>query len=158
MLKKYKMLILKLESFRDLTLLFIRIILAYGFYTPAMLKWQDIGSITEWFGSLGIPFPQLNAYLAATTEISGVVLLTLGLFTRIISIPLIFVMIVAIVTVHIGNGFEAGNNGFEIPLYYILMLLILLINGAGKLSFDHLIFKNLFNKERTGAQLSALPN
>jgi putative oxidoreductase len=71
------------------------------------------------------------------------VLLTIGLANRIISIPLIIVMIVAIVTVHWGNGFEAGNNGFEIPLYYILMLLVILINGAGKFSIDYLIGKRL---------------
>lgn len=56
-----------------------------------------------------------------------------------ISIPLIITMVVAIVTVHLSNGFEAGNNGFEIPLYYMLMLFALLINGAGKLSVDHII-------------------
>ena len=139
MLQRYKTLIAKLNNLEDLTLLFIRLILAYGFYTPAMLKWQDIGSIAEWFKGLGIPFPELNAYLSTSTEIAGVVLLLLGLLTRFISIPLIFVMMVAIVTVHVGNGFEAGNNGFEIPLYYILMLLVLLINGAGKFSLDNFL-------------------
>ena len=52
-------------------------------------------------------------------------------------------MLVAIVTVHMGNGFEAGNNGFEIPLYYILMLFILVVNGAGKISIDNLLSKRL---------------
>ncbi len=98
-----------------------------------------MGSIIDWFRDLGIPFPALNAYLSASTEMSGVILLTLGLANRIISIPLIFVMIIAIVTVHLGNGFEAGNNGFEIPLYYILLLLVILIYGAGKFSADKLI-------------------
>jgi len=149
MLSKYKTLVAKLNNLEDVTLLFIRLILAYGFYTPAMLKWQDIGSIAEWFGSLGIPFPTLNAYLSASTEIAGVFLLLLGFLTRFISIPLIFVMIVAIVTVHLGNGFEAGNNGFEIPLYYILMLLVLLINGAGKFSLDNFLSNKIFNRTKT---------
>lgn len=131
----------KLEGFKDLALLFLRLILAYGFYTPAMMKWGNISGIAEWFVSMGIPFPTLNAYLAATTEISAVILLPLGLATRIISIPLIITMVVAIITVHISNGFEAGNNGFEIPLYYILMLFVLLINGAGRISIDNLISK-----------------
>ena len=55
-------------------------------------------------------------------------------------------MLVAIVTVHLGNGFEAGSNGFEIPLYYLLMLFALLINGAGKISLDNLIIRNLESK------------
>lgn len=122
------------------SLLFARLVVAYGFYEPAMMKWADIGAIAEWFGSIGIPLPMLNAYMAATTEITGVVLLTLGLFTRLISIPLMVVMVVAIVTVHLPNGFGAGNNGFEIPLYYLLFLAIFASFGAGKFSLDHLIF------------------
>jgi putative oxidoreductase len=130
-----------LSNLSDLPPLFFRLILAYGFYGPAMMKWKNIGNVAEWFGSLGIPVPTLNAYLAASTEMAGVVLLALGLGTRLISIPLIFTMIVAIVTVHLGNGFEAGDNGFEIPLYYILMLFSLFVNGAGKFSLDNLLAK-----------------
>ena len=128
------------EYSKSLALLFARLTIAYGFYEPAMMKWKDIGSVAEWFGSMGIPFPTLNAYMAASTEILGVVLLTLGLLTRAISIPLIVVMIVAIVTVHLPNGFSAGNNGFEIPFYYMLFLLTFLSHGAGKFSLDRLIF------------------
>ena len=108
-----------------------------------MMKWGNINGIAEWFGSMGIPLPTLNAYLAASTEMAAVILLPLGLATRFISIPLMITMVVAIVTVHLGNGFEAGNNGFEIPLYYMLMLFALLVNGAGKISLDHLISRRL---------------
>ncbi len=132
----------KFNKLNDLPLLFIRLILAYGFFNPAMMKLKNINSIAEWFGSIGIPFPTLNAYLATGTEVLGVILLTLGLFTRLISIPLIITMIVAIVTVHLESGFEAGNNGFEIPLYYIIMLFTLVVYGSGKISLDHLLFKN----------------
>ncbi|BAF73288.1 HvfX family Cu-binding RiPP maturation protein [Sulfurovum sp. NBC37-1] len=125
---------------QSLSLLLARLAVAYGFYEPAMQKWSDIGAIATWFGSMGIPFPTLNAYMAATTEITGVVLLTLGLFTRLISLPLMVVMIVAITTVHLAHGFSAGDNGFEIPLYYMLFLSIFASFGAGKFSLDHLIF------------------
>ncbi len=128
------------EYLKALSLLFARLIIAYGFYEPAMNKWSDIGSVAQWFGSMGIPFPLLNAYMAASTEIVGVILLTLGFMTRIISIPLIVIMIVAIFTVHLPHGFSAGNNGFEIPLYYMLFLLMFVSNGAGKFSLDRLIF------------------
>jgi putative oxidoreductase len=134
----------KFSKLKDLPLLFTRLILAYGFFNPAMMKLKDIHSIAEWFGSINIPFPTISAYLATGTEVLGVLLLSLGLFTRIISIPLIITMIVAIVTVHLGSGFEAGNNGFEIPLYYIVMLFTLLVYGGGKISLDYLLFKNIF--------------
>ena len=122
------------------SLLFARLAVAYGFYEPAMMKWNDIHATAEWFASMNYPLPLLNAYAAATTEITGVVLLTLGLFTRLVSIPLIIVMIVAITTVHLPHGFSAGDNGFEIPLYYMIFLLIFLSHGAGRFSLDHLIF------------------
>lgn len=139
----YQKLVTQVKSMKDLPLLFFRLVLAYGFYGTAMMKWQNIDGVAEWFGSLGIPMPTLNAYLAASTEIAGVVLLTLGLATRFISIPLMITMLVAIFTVHLGNGFEAGNNGFEIPLYYLLMLFSLMISGAGRISLDHFISKKL---------------
>lgn len=131
------------EKLKSIVLLGIRGVLAYGFYGPAMMKAKDVSSITEWFESMGMPFPALNAYLSTITEVMGFVLLALGLGMRIITIPLIIVMIVAITTVHIENGFNASDNGFEIPLYYILMLLTLLVYGSGKLSLDYLIDKKI---------------
>jgi len=128
------------DFFKPLSLLLARLMIAYGFYEPAMNKWSSIENVAQWFGSMGIPFPLLNAYMAATTEIVGVVLLTLGLFTRLISVPLIVVMIVAIVTVHLPHGFSAGDNGFEIPLYYMLFLFVFFTSGAGKFSLDRFIF------------------
>ena len=47
------------------------------------------------------------ALLATTTELAGAILLTFGLFTRLISIPLIITMLVAIFTVHLPNGWQA---------------------------------------------------
>ena len=127
----------------DLPPLFFRLILAYGFYEPAMRKISNINAIAEWFAGMNYPLPTLNAYMATFTEASGFILLFLGLGTRIIAIPLSVVMVVAITTVHLGNGFEAANNGLEIPLYYLLMLFSLMVTGAGKYSVDALIEKRL---------------
>ncbi len=126
---------------QNLALLLLRLVLAYGFYGPAMMKWHDMQAIGDWFKTLGYPFPYLNAYLAGITEILGVVLLLLGLGTRMISLLLIFVMFIAITTVHLRHGFEAENNGFEIPLYYAVMLFTLFAYGAGKYSLDYYLKK-----------------
>ncbi len=131
-----------LNKLQSVSLLFLRLILAYGFYEPAMNKWNDIGAVAGWFESMGLPLPTLQAYMAASTELAGVVLLTLGLFTRLISIPLMVVMTVAITMVHLGNGFSSGDNGFEIPLYYFLMLFVLVAHGAGKFSIDAFMHRN----------------
>lgn len=129
------------SNFQSIALFFARITVAYGFYEPAMKKWQGMENVAAWFGSMGIPFPTINAYMAATTETLGVVLLTLGLFTRLISVPLIVVMLVAIFLVHFQHGFSAGSNGFEIPLYYLLFLMVFTSFGAGKISLDNFLFK-----------------
>jgi len=151
------------EYTKSAGLLLLRLILAYTFFGPAMMKLNDIGSIVQWFEYMGIPFPTLNAYMATGTEVVGVVLLTLGLLTRFISVPLIVIMFVAIATVHGQNGFAFVNeaisftdayvngeqvsgtiialqNGYELVLYYILMLFVLVGNGAGAFSVDRLIF------------------
>lgn len=129
----------KLGNLKDLPPLLFRLILSYGFYGPATKKLGNVDQIAQWFDSMNFPFPTLNAYLATAAETGGFVLLFLGLATRIITIPLMIVMLVAIFTVHIGNGFSAGNNGFEIPLYYLLMLISLFITGPGKFSIDSII-------------------
>lgn len=129
------------ERTKDLSLLFVRLLLAYGFLNPAMMKIKNFDSIVEWFDSMGLPFPMVNAALATATESFGVILLTLGLGIRFISIPLIIVMVVAIVSVHLNNGFEASENGFEIPLYYIGMLITLFSFGSGKFGLDYWIVK-----------------
>ncbi len=144
--EKYIVLTDNLSKIKDIPLLLIRFVLAYGFYMPAKMKWSNIEGIIQWFEGMGMPFPALNAYLAASTEAAGVVLLILGLGTRLISIPLMIVMLVAIGTVHWSNGFEAGSNGFEIPLYYLIMLFTLFIIGPGRISVDEWIRSGLKKK------------
>jgi len=154
------------ENLQSVALLLVRFILAYTFFAPAMMKWADIGATASWFEYMGIPLPTLNAYMAAGTEMAGVVLLTLGLFSRLISIPLLITMFVAIATVHGTNGYNvisetlqwtdayingeevAGTvvflqNGYENVLNYIAMLLVIVSFGPGKLSLDQLIKKKM---------------
>lgn len=150
----------------DAALLVLRVILAYTFYTPAMAKFSNIEATAGFFAYLEIPLPTLSAYMAAGTELIGAVLLVFGFLTRFISIPLLFIMIVAIVTVHGVNGFHVimpGDaftwenpyvngtavkgtvvvlqNGYEMVMYYMAMLMVLMSQGAGRLSLDHLLFK-----------------
>jgi putative oxidoreductase len=129
-----------LNYFQSLALFFARVAVAYGFYKPASMKWADIDATAIWFSKLGIPFAYFFTLLTASFEIIGVVLLSFGLFTRFISVPLIVILSVAIGTVHLNNGFSVASNGFEIPLYYIIFLTIFASIGAGKFSIDHILF------------------
>lgn len=127
--------------FSSISLLFARLIIAYGFYEPALNKLKDINGMASWYASIGIIYPTLSAYLSGIFEALGVVLLALGLFTRLISVPLIFIMIVAIYSVHFSHGFSSASNGFEIPLYYAMFLFIFFTQGAGAFSLDKILFE-----------------
>jgi putative oxidoreductase len=108
---------------------------------PAIQKLKNFDAVVQWFGSLGIPFPYFSALLSSTVEVMGIACLFLGLLTRLMAIPLMFLLLVAIFTVHWSHGFSAAANGFEIPAYYFLMLLALFIFGPGGVSIDTIIKK-----------------
>lgn len=80
------------------------------------LGWMKPTEATvQWFGNpdwgLGMPFPELMAFLAGWSEVGGAILLAIGLATRWISIPLMTTMVVAVVTVHWQNGWLAIASG-----------------------------------------------
>jgi putative oxidoreductase len=91
--------------------LFLRLYLAPIFIQAGWNKLSNFDSTVQWFGNadwgLGLPFPELLAALASGAEFFGGWLLLLGLFTRLISIPLMVTMLVAAFSVHIENGWLA---------------------------------------------------
>lgn len=101
----------RLQYLEGLAPLAIRLYLVPVFWMAGSQKIAGMDSTIEWFGNsdwgLGLPFPSLLAHLAAYTEAVGAVLLLVGLATRWISIPLMVTMLVAIFTVHWGNGWAA---------------------------------------------------
>ncbi|WP_294951435.1 DoxX family protein [Sulfurovum sp.] len=127
---------------RNIVLLLARLAIAYGFSLPALMKIENIDSTAKWFRSISIPFPDFTAYLVTGIETLGIVLLVLGLFTRYISLLLGFIMIGAILFVHGSNGYSITANGMEIPIYYLLFLMIFVSYGPGKFSLDSLFFKD----------------
>ena len=126
---------------KHIVLLVARLVIAYGFVVPALVKINDIQGTASWFESVSIPFSTFFAYMVSGVESIGIVLLTLGLFTRYISVMLSFVMIGAILFVHLPHGFSAANNGFEIPLYYFIFLMLFATFGAGRYSLDRVLFE-----------------
>jgi uncharacterized membrane protein YphA (DoxX/SURF4 family) len=100
-----------LKHFDGLASLALRLYLIPIFWMAGTHKYQSFADTVDWFGNtdygLGLPFPWLMAFLATSTELVGAILLTLGLATRWISIPLMITMIVAAITVHLPNGWQA---------------------------------------------------
>lgn len=101
----------RLAHLNGIATLALRLFLAPVLWMAGMNKFTSFDSTVEWFGNsdwgLGLPLPGLMAGLATATELVGAVLLTLGLFTRLITLPLIFTMLVAIASVHWENGWQA---------------------------------------------------
>ncbi|OUL56830.1 DoxX family protein [Pseudoalteromonas ulvae] len=65
-------------------------------------------NVVNWFGNtewgLGLPFPDLLAFMAGWSEFLGGWLLLIGLMTRLVTIPLMITMVVAATTVHWNHG------------------------------------------------------
>lgn len=89
----------------------LRLYLAPIFWMAGTSKFNSFEDTAAWFGNsewgLGLPFPELMAFLATSTEIAGAIMLVLGFGVRWVSIPLMFTMIIAIVSVHWVNGWQA---------------------------------------------------
>jgi putative oxidoreductase len=124
------------ENSGDWALLAMRLTLAFGFFDPSVKKFENIRGTAEWFGTMHIPLPTISVLLTATFEFVGFFLLMLGFFVRYISVPLMFIMVVAIFAAHFGNGFAAENNGYEVPFYYLVMLFVIFSKGPGRFSID----------------------
>ncbi len=91
--------------------LLLRLFLAPVFFAAGWQKLMHFEATVSWFGNadwgLGLPLPWLLAVLAIMTELVGGVLLLLGLATRLVTVPLIITMLVAIASVHWQHGWFA---------------------------------------------------
>lgn len=86
----------------------LRIYLAPIFILAGWGKLNNLESTAYYFGEyLGLPFPDLMAFLAATTEFFGGIAILIGIATRWFSFPLMITMLVAATTAHWTNGWHA---------------------------------------------------
>lgn len=132
----------RLENYgTSASLLFIRIVLAFVFIPAGWGKLNNLERTTGFFEYLGIPFPALQAPLVAGVEFLGGLLLLLGLASRWASIPLAFIMIVAIATAHWGDMDSAWDLLSMADFLYIAMFTVLITRGSGALSVDHFASK-----------------
>ena len=96
-----------------------------------------------WMASIGLEPGLVMATMAGTAEFFGGLLLIVGLLVRPAALVLAVTMVVAIVTVHLPNGFFLTNNGYEFGLALLAVSVGLLFRGAGSLSVDQLLQNQL---------------
>ncbi len=90
----------------------------------------------QWMASIGLEPGYLMALLAGSGEFFGGLALLIGLLVRPAALVTAFTMVMAILTVHIGNGLFMSNNGYEFGLALLAATISLAITGGGNLSAD----------------------
>src|SRR5437867_2406074 len=107
-----------------------------------------ISGTGHFFDQIGISPGTFWAVVVALVEFFGGIAVLLGLFTRVMAALLAVIMAVAILKVHLVNGFFAPN-GFEYPFALLGANLTLIIAGASELSLDRCL-KSVLQRERFG--------
>ena len=99
--------------------------------------------------AIGMPFAFFLGWATIVIELVGGLLILFGAFVPLASAPMIVVLLVAILTVHLPNGFSSikllaydgsgahfGPPGYETDLLYLAALVALCFGGAGPFSLD----------------------
>ena len=139
----YRLLIAFASLLRSPLLLLIRVYWGWQFFIAGKGKLMDLSKPTEYFASLGIPFPHFNAILAGCTECFGGLLLLVGLASRLITIPMIILLVIAYLTA----DSEAVRAIFSDPdkflgaaeFQFLFAVVIVFVCGPGAFSLDALL-------------------
>jgi len=133
----------------------LRLIVGFGFMEHGYAK---LARGPEHFAAilhaLGMPMAQLLADATIAVELLGGLAVLLGLLIPLASMPMALVLLVAIFTVHLPNGFSSikllsvdaagahfGQPGYETDLLYLAALIALALGGSGPLALDSLLLR-----------------
>ena len=136
----------------------LRLIVGLGFLEHGYAKLaRGADGFIAILHAIGMPFAHLLGWATIVVEIVGGLMILLGVFVPLAAVPMIIVLLVAIFTVHLPNGFSSikllsydaagahfGQPGYETDLLYIAGLVALCVGGVGPLSLD-----GYLNRRRT---------
>ena len=88
---------------------------------------------------LGLPYPEINAWVAACTEFGAGLLVVIGLLTRFGALGLAIAMGVASFLAH-PYAWDQRSGGMELTATLMCMAAALVFTGPGRISFDALFF------------------
>ncbi len=132
----------RLDRLECLVRLIVRIAVGIEFFGSGLGKLGKLRGLVQYFRSLGIPAPEIQAPLVASTELVCGALIVVGLLTRPAALMLCGVMTVAIVTAaapekHITASWHGLLEFFYLPEVLLLLLLAsLVVAGPGRASLD----------------------
>jgi putative oxidoreductase len=130
----------------------LRLIVGYGFMEHGYAKLargpDDFANILH---ALGMPAATLLSWATVLVELLGGLAVLVGAFIPLASVPMAFVLLVAIFTVHLPYGFSSiklqsvtaagahfGQPGYETDLLYLAGLAALVLGGSGPFALDRL--------------------
>ena len=124
-------------------LLALRVYFFWQLFLTGKGKLSNIGKVIDFFTSLGIPAPNLNAYFVSGLECFGGLLLIIGLASR----PLALLIVISMIVAYLTADFEAVSSIFNNPdkfvkadpFPFLLAALIVLVFGPGLFSIDALL-------------------
>jgi len=130
-----------LNSDNSKTTILIRLMVGAVFLSEGIQKFlfpNELGAGR--FEKIGLPSPEFLGSFVGSFEIICGILLLIGLFTRLASIPILIIMLVAIATtkseVYVNKGFWEMMHGSRTDWAMLLGSVFLLINGGGNWSLD----------------------
>jgi len=137
----------KISLLQSPFLFVVRLYWGWQFAQTGWGKLHNLAKISDYFTSLNIPFPAANAHFVAGLEFFGGLLLIVGLGTRLVGLLLAANMMVAYWTADhdalVSILSDPGKFYIADPYTFLFASLLVLIFGAGWLSFDALIMKRL---------------
>lgn len=115
------------------------VMLAHGY--NHIFRGGRIPGTGRWFESLGMKPGVLHAWLASLTELAAGTMLVVGLLTPLAAAGVVGVMLVALITNHLKNGFFIfrPGEGYEYVLTLCMVGLAIGALGAGEFSIDDAI-------------------
>jgi putative oxidoreductase len=132
-------------------LLLLRLVMGAAFLFHG---WSKIQNPFGWMGPEA-SMPGILQSLAALSEFGGGMALILGLLTRLASLGIASVMIVALTQVHWPNGHpfvsKMGGPSWELPAVYLACAVLFLVLGPGRISLDALLFGRPLGTKPHGA-------
>ncbi len=142
---RLKMLILSTEN--DNKLVFLRLIVGLVFIIEGILKFLYLEAYgPSLFNEIGFRYAFFWAYFTGAFEITCGFLVLIGLFTRIASIPLLIIMIIALITTKLplleNRGLWTFAHEYRLEFSLTVLLVLLIIYGGGKWSGDLKFFKS----------------
>lgn len=123
----------------SVVLILLRLVMGVAF---VLHGWPKIQNPFGWMGPES-PMPGILLALAALAEFGGGIALILGFLTRLASIGIACVMVVAIGMVHVPKGdpfVGQGGPSYELAAVYLACAILFLLLGPGRFSSDARFF------------------